>query len=509
MADSVAATASAPGTKTILMNATLTFVLLPLVSLLVAGYFYVQTNLAHIQDNWVQYRCNPLVLPFASWFKDGKGAPVDSWANADFCMGNISHEVIAMNSSPISYMFSLIGKILHGIKDSVNSIRGLLTKIRSFLFDFLNQVMGKVMNVVSEVVTLLTRLRDIMSRMMAAGFVQVNLISTILSTLESFFQLAISFVKAMVYAVFAISILLAFIFPELLAFVIPLAAGMGIMFCFDPDTPVTIKGKLGTVSMKDVHIGDILVDPSGGSHVVEGTMKFACGNDVHMYDISGIHVSGGHKVRMPTGKWGYVSEHPAAVPAPAYDKNKGLVCLITDTNRIPVGTCMFTDFEEVSSEADIASIGQILQYGPNYSEPHHPGLHEDTLVRMADSSWKPIKQIQIGDQLVGNAVVDGVVCVDATDAPWVTIGAVQCTPTTWLNGGRRADSSFPVGTVRHAMNGPRQAFHLITRTGTFWVKNDAFVMCMQDYLDSHDPAKLQCIEQFVLGQLNSRQKTDS
>ena len=37
----------------------------PLLILGVIGYTYVQANLENLRDNWVQYRCNPMYMPFA------------------------------------------------------------------------------------------------------------------------------------------------------------------------------------------------------------------------------------------------------------------------------------------------------------------------------------------------------------------------------------------------------------------------------------------------------------
>ena len=66
--------------------------------------------------------------------------------------------------------------------------------------------------------------------------------------------------------------------------------GMGAVFCFTPDTRVLISGG-HCKKIQEIVIGDTLIDGSSVEAVIE-----LPGASEQIYELHGVHVSGGHRV---------------------------------------------------------------------------------------------------------------------------------------------------------------------------------------------------------------------
>lgn len=490
-------------------------VFMPLASLAVVGYVFANQNLQDIQDNWISYRCHPLVMPFAGWFKDGNGEPVDTMANFDFCLSTIVQEIISYSMEPIHYLFGLVGETLGDAHSSVDSIRSLLTRLKSSIFGFTHTAMNKVLAVLSEVGTLVTRIRDIMERMVAAGTIQANILSTFFSFLEGFFTMAINIITAVVWALFALSVILALVMPELLGFAIGLAAMLGIMYCFDEDTLVTLQDGR-QVPIKHVQIGNTLT----GGHSVTGVLTFTS-RGVDMYRLKGVLVSGTHKVLLGR-KWMLVKDHPEAEPVRDYPESRRLFCLITDSHRLEINGVTYADYEEVGGEADCAAIERIV-FGDSAStlcgvsppEDYDPGLSGSCNVAL-DAPYrgvlvtKKLRDVRVGDVLKYGGRVEGVVVLDGTESDWYSLHGIVASGTQLL---QDCGCCKPYARLRDLPEASLQAqrrshaYALITESGWYAVSgpNGYHWMGVRDYLDTHDMAKLEQIEDHVLNVLNERE----
>jgi hypothetical protein len=469
---------------------------LPVVLITVLSLVMLVSQKQHIQDNWVQYRCHPGVIPIASQFVDGSGAPVDMAANFQYCVSALTKQAAGTALEPVNYLMGTVTSVLGDLSSSLDRIRSMISGIRSFMATFIDGVMQKMLGIMSEVVALITRIRDLMDRMLGTGTLMMALTSTMLQTVESVFGMVISFVKAMIYAVFALSFILSFVMPELLVFAIGLGGSMGIVFCFDPATEVEVVGR-GPTPMSEVKVGEVLQ----GQHTVEGVMRMtSSGTDV--YDLDGVLVSGYHKVYFSEGnEWIYVKDHPRARLVTDYASPE-LVCLITDTHEIPVAGLRFVDYEEVE---DCAEIEELVWGGcePVIPEDQNTGVAAGTHVLLWGGGSKPIEEMQVGDRLVDRDLVQGVIELDTAEyKEWYRVSGNLLSGTTWVE--RKLDNQ----PIRASVIGweadepvPPRAYALITKSGWYTLKEGR--LRVRDYLDTHDPLILQRIDAFCLQKLNS------
>jgi hypothetical protein len=461
-------------------------ILLPVAALGLTAAVFAWTKFDEIGEHWTAYRCNPLVMPFAAlWGKDAV-------ANCRYCVNRIGRQAMAQGANPLSYLFSAIGSVMSDLVGSIDQLRSMLAAQRAGLLGVVTDTLNKLHSTFAEVVVLLVRLKDVFHKMVASGAVQVALTSSMFSLLDSFFSLAMSFIKAMVTALFVVAVLLSFVMPELLAFAIGLGSAVGIMYCFAPDTCMVLEGG-AAVRMDEVPLGAVL---AGGRRVV-GTMAMS-GAGVPMFRLGRVVASGCHKVWEPAARqWRYVRDCADAVPVPELPR---LACVITSDNRVELDGRLWTDYEEVSSDTDLLAI-EALVWGVSVGEFCAPGLAGDTLVPLHNGLLRPAKRLAVGDQLRDGGVVQCVVHLEPEPepAPWHVVAGTRVTACTWVCLPGQSAWTWAQNAGPSATSAPRDQVHLITTGGYVGLVGGLRV---RDYADSHDPAVLDNIEQFVMKRLN-------
>jgi hypothetical protein len=182
--------------------------------------------------------------------------------------------------------------------------------------------------------------------------------------------------------------------------------------CFAPETRVRMAD--GSIqAIQKVRIDDYL---AGGARVISTFLFDGAAGCAGMVSVHGVHVSGNHYLRDPSGNWIRADAHPAAVPVPV----RPLIwCLGTTTNTIPVvsvggGDLEFTDYEETSDPAVVAAAQALSErtlngtVGPTVPD-YSLGLSPHALVAMENGGWRLLSAIKPGDRVLGGARVIGVV----------------------------------------------------------------------------------------------------
>lgn len=339
------------------------------------AFVFLIHNSAHIKENWVKYRCKPYVIPFASLF--GK----DTEQNFQYCLMNSQTSMMGYILEPFQYMFSLITSITGDLVSSVDGLRSMSSSIRGGFTGIVGGIFNKIANTTSEIIVMFTRIRDILARLIGTMVILVNTTNAGISTGQSIMNGPIG--QVIDY------------------------------FCFHPNTPIILKDG-SSKNIIDIKLGDILEDNS----IITSTMIFTS-NSAIMYDVSGIIVSGNHLFNDPTDNiWKEVQDSKIAKPT-TYSE-EFLYCINTNTHTIKINGITFRDFEETSDPEIIKIIQELIynekktSYWRNYSSyaitgQFETGLHPDTNIIMNDNSIKKISDINIGDILIDDNIVLGII----------------------------------------------------------------------------------------------------
>jgi hypothetical protein len=196
---------------------------LPCIVFFVMGIIHASESIDKVKRNWNEYRCDPLYIPFAGMIRPDIGVE----ENFQHCMNTFGKSIFSFSVDAIMALFGDLVKGLGEIGSILPGFRDLLTKMRKSMLSFAAQTFGKITNSVGSIVFLLNKIRDILKRFAGEGYISMFLANTMIDSVMSFVMLCISIIKAFVYALLAMSFILALFQPELLVFAIVIASLLG------------------------------------------------------------------------------------------------------------------------------------------------------------------------------------------------------------------------------------------------------------------------------------------
>ena len=358
------------------------------ISIMSMSSFVIQRQ--DVIQNWSTYRCRPDIMLTAPMYGQNIGD------NFEFCL---KHGFDQRASSAISPFYTYLGSfatILVTFMNSINSIRMTFATI-----------IGSVTQVFTE---FSQRLQALFYRFEMSAMRIKFLMSRLFATMHSILFMGMSGIRATQN--FGNTFLFKFLNT----------------FCFDPATLVDIVGK-GKIPIAHVQLGDCFPWPSGAC--VTATFRFLA--DGHeMVSVNGTRVSRRHGI-YHNGSWIEAGNHPAALPAGIWSGE--LICLNTTTHTIPIGSNLFSDYDETDEYVEetkkmlMAMLNGQPQSGPHGGQgqgPHggpqsgqrrqqgrQPGKNASqvhayaasTRIILADGSSAPAHTISIGTKLSHGTVI--------------------------------------------------------------------------------------------------------
>jgi hypothetical protein len=339
------------------------------------------TNVIEVKNNWAKYRCDPSIMPFASFYG------FNTAENFNYCVGNI----FSVSSAPLAGSFSSILSKFTGI---ISVFMGAINSIRTTV-----ATLGGGINVIFQEFT--DRISSFFFKVRLSAIRIKFLMQRIYATMFSVIYMGLSGITGATN--FSNTILFGFLDT----------------FCFVPETLIEVDGK-GKIPIMDVQIGDILLPTK--SRV---TAKFHFGaNGQTMVRLNDIIVSSNHYL-VYDHKWIRADKHPDAILLGPFTGNS-LLCLNTDDNQIPIGKYIFRDYDETSlnntdfqtmkfieSRINGTSITKNNIYYP-FNE-YFPSIERNAKVKLEDGSFLEIDKIEIGDKLSNGGKVVGKVQREITE----------------------------------------------------------------------------------------------
>lgn len=273
--------------------------------------FSKMADMEEVKNNWDKYRCRPDVMLMADYYGH------NSSDNMEFCLKS-------------GFDFRSAGAVLpfySYLKSFVDVLMNMLSSLNSIRLTFAT-IVGSVTNVFSE---FSSRIKSLFYNIQVTSIRMKMLMGRIFATLYSIIFMGMAGIKATTN--FGNTFLFKFLDT----------------FCFDPDTIVLMKK--GPVKIKDVAIGDVFIS----GERVTATFAFKADGQT-MVDLGGITVSTNHYVRY-NDKWIKASSHPDAQPVADWSggAERPLICLNTDKHSFPVGSYVFSDYDE-TAEGDVEAM---------------------------------------------------------------------------------------------------------------------------------------------------------
>jgi hypothetical protein len=459
------------------------FIILTISVIFLIVYINIEEKIKPIRDNWETERCKPYVLPFAGIINLPEGSNFLEFTgeNFEYCVQDIIKNISGPVLDPVNFITSSLTDMYGLISVIINTIRDIISSIRSDFSDITVYIYDKIMDFIIRIEQMFIKILDIFGRIGGILTVMLYTGESLLLIFESMTDLtlraAVNFLIALlvmisVMTVIAIATLDIALLPVLLGLValyttitIPTSiyinfmtnvlhynTGVNVPTCFDKNTIIK-KSNGKEVYISDIKVGDVLENNS----IVQSFFELKKMTEP-MYLLDNIKVSGTHRV-LYDNNWILVSKHPYAKIIHDYPENI-LYCLNTSNKIIKINNTIFSDWDDVNIDNKYKLLTEQKE---NIHTYYDKGFPSNTLIKTINGKEIYISDIKIGEVL--ESINDEIIFV---------YGKVIINSNDLLDGNLLKSNITYLGNY----------YHLLTNKGIFKINNiiyNDFNYCIDKY----------------------------
>ena len=112
-----------------------------------------------LQDNWVLYRCNPVMMPFAGYFAP-KGTTVSTQDNFSYCVQTMMSNFAPSITQPFSYLQSMTVDMMGSINDNMMASTQQSASLNTGMSGIFESIYGVFLNTIIEFNIIIIKLMD-------------------------------------------------------------------------------------------------------------------------------------------------------------------------------------------------------------------------------------------------------------------------------------------------------------------------------------------------------------
>lgn len=426
-------------------SSVLCFIIITIIIFLVYSYSVVMINALIIKSDWVNQRCNPKVIPFAGFIYKPKNQSAIEFTgdNFNYCIQGILQKITGFVIQPFTFLLSYITNIFNQLNSAINVVRSFFAKLRTNFTNIAENILSRILNMLIPMQEILIALQDSFAKgqaILTAGlYTALGSYYTLQSLLGSITNIIIK-----ILIIMASMIIMFFIIPFTIPFAITLSSiflavsiplAIIVIFmtqvlhirpdlglpglpkpprCFDKNTKIQMLDR-SYKTIENIQCGDILMN----NIKVTAKMKLNA-KDNSMYELNGIIVSGSHRV-FYKNKWIHVKDYPNIKPILNYSEPY-LFCLNTTSKKIIINDLVFCDWDELYDynlekilNCKLKDNNEIIKEPNKIHFYLDNGFTYNTNITLKNGTIKYINQIEVGDILVNNNVVYGLVEIEAKE----------------------------------------------------------------------------------------------
>ena len=125
------------------------------------------------------YRCNPGVIPFASFFGH------DTQENFMYCIQNTQSGYMKYLMVPFNYILSLVGTVANQIVKNIQSVREFIDTLRARILKLIQNLFGVILNVIITFQKIIISMRDLMNKLVGVFATVLYIMQGALYTVKS------------------------------------------------------------------------------------------------------------------------------------------------------------------------------------------------------------------------------------------------------------------------------------------------------------------------------------
>ena len=133
---------------------------------LVFSYYYVQSKIEPIRQDWSNQRCSRSVMPFAGIINKPPDKTAMDFTSENFmqCTTQILTGIVSYFMQPYYFITTLITKIMKVLQKAIDMIRFVMEYIRFQLDKMFSIIVGRIVNVMIPVRIILTKIKDTLQK---------------------------------------------------------------------------------------------------------------------------------------------------------------------------------------------------------------------------------------------------------------------------------------------------------------------------------------------------------
>ena len=262
----------------------------------------------NIEKNWVKYRCNPMIMPFAGLFGH------DPMENFAYCIQNMQTSFMGNILKPINYSMNLNHVIGGSLGKAIQNIRKVFNQIRTFATSIFKKIFGVFLNILVQVQFVTIKMKDIFAKIIGVSATFLFLIDGSVKSGNSIWRGPIG--------------------------------GILRTLCFHPNTRVHLQNGM-VKEMRKIKLNDVLENGS----IVTGIISLKNVTNEPFYEIycnqyrEYIYVTGSHLI-YDEKSCQFIFVKNSKFAKPTNFKNNTFSCLITSNSLIKIGEHTFWDYED-------------------------------------------------------------------------------------------------------------------------------------------------------------------
>jgi hypothetical protein len=516
------------------MEAKWPFMLIAFGLIFALGLTIAKLEKTTVMNNWTKRRCEIPVMAAASFFKptnDPRSSGGFAKDNFEFCMKTYVDKFIALFMGPIHALFSKQVNIASSGMEGVNTLRQITSTLYNTLLSFLDPYFRKFMAGIYEISRVVQymhmavkRINAIMVAMLYSGLTifrgMINTIQFIIKVILIICGILLAIIIILIFILFPFVPLILSVLGAVVATVIAITMAVtseigGLAdtansdksgFCFAENTMVAVirNGQHISMRVQDIKIGDELANNCGKVNAI----IIMSGENVPLFNINNIIVSGSHLVLGTDNIWKSVAKDERAIPVTT--TSQLLYCFNTSSHNIPIisttnntsSVTLFRDWEEIDDEDYKGqwlwnySILKTLNKSTNYTkwkDSLQPGatlplMSSNTFIKTAQG-FVPISSLEINKSYITNKdgnqyLVLGIICSEvenvsenyAQNEKWHTELYERDSTGVWVKG---------VSTLKLGGNILTHGYSIITESGEFilWDETTQKEKVVRDFTD--------------------------
>jgi hypothetical protein len=137
-----------------------------------------------VQDNWLMYRCNPLLMPFVSSFAP-PGTKITAEENFTYCIQDSMTNFAPALLQPLTYVQGMTMDLVGSLTTSTQQTATQSSWIQSSVGNVLSSIYGVFEGLVSNFNVLITKMVDVQEKIMGIITAMLYIMSTVNSAFIS------------------------------------------------------------------------------------------------------------------------------------------------------------------------------------------------------------------------------------------------------------------------------------------------------------------------------------